>query len=157
MAQVHGPLSTEALKPSWVRSSVADCNASGTSIAVPLWSTGLAAWVRRQGGGSGRAGTKATPTALASQRPAPISFAREGRDEQHMSGIPKSSANPKKCKSPSAGGDLPLVLPGGQSVLVAANGRLADVVVRLPQVVHGLPLQGGLTVEQICRGVPQTC
>ena len=75
-----------------------------------------------------------------------------------MSGIPKSSANPKKCKKiPSAGGDLPLVLPGGQSVLVAANGRLADVVVRLPQVVHGLPLQGGLIVEQICRGVPEAC
>src|SRR3984893_10823055 len=75
-----------------------------------------------------------------------------------MSGIPKSSANPKKCKKiPSAGGDLPLVLPGGQSVLVAANGRLADVVVRLPQVVHGLPLQGGLIIEQICRGVPEVC
>ena len=37
-AQVHGPLSTEALKPIWVRSSVADCSASGTSIAVRLWS-----------------------------------------------------------------------------------------------------------------------
>src|ERR1700676_5599578 len=37
--QVHGPLSTEALKPSWLRSSVADCSASGTSIAVRLWST----------------------------------------------------------------------------------------------------------------------
>src|ERR1700738_5048793 len=38
-AQVHGPLSTEALNPSWVRSSVADCSASGTSMAVRLWST----------------------------------------------------------------------------------------------------------------------
>ena len=38
-AQVHGPLSTEALKPNWVRSSVADCSASGTSMAVRLWST----------------------------------------------------------------------------------------------------------------------
>jgi hypothetical protein len=39
MAQVHGPLSTEALTPIWVRSSVADCSASGTSMAVWLWST----------------------------------------------------------------------------------------------------------------------
>ena len=39
MAQVHGPLSTEALKPIWVRSSVADCSARGTSMAVWLWST----------------------------------------------------------------------------------------------------------------------
>jgi hypothetical protein len=75
-----------------------------------------------------------------------------------MSGIPKSSANPKKCKKiPSAGGDLPLVLPEGQSVLVAADGRLADVVVPLPQVLHGLPLPGGLIVEQIYRGVPEAC
>jgi len=37
-AQVHGPLSTEALKPNWVRSRVADCSASGTSIEVRLWS-----------------------------------------------------------------------------------------------------------------------
>jgi len=39
LAQVHGPASTEALKPSWVRSTVADCSASGTAILVPLWST----------------------------------------------------------------------------------------------------------------------
>ena len=35
-AHVHGPLSTEPLKPSWVRSSVADCSASGTSMSVWL-------------------------------------------------------------------------------------------------------------------------
>ena len=39
VAQVHGPESTEAVKPSWVRSMVADCSASGTSIEVRLWST----------------------------------------------------------------------------------------------------------------------
>ena len=39
LAQVHGPLSTEAVKPSWVRSIVADCSASGMSIAERLWST----------------------------------------------------------------------------------------------------------------------
>ena len=39
LAQVHGPASTEALKPNWVRSIVADCSASGTSILVRLWST----------------------------------------------------------------------------------------------------------------------
>jgi hypothetical protein len=38
-AKVHGPLSTEALTPIWVRSSVADCSASGTSMVVRLWST----------------------------------------------------------------------------------------------------------------------
>src|SRR3954453_12902735 len=39
IAQVHGPLSIEALKPNCVRSRVADCSARGTSIAVRLWST----------------------------------------------------------------------------------------------------------------------
>jgi len=39
VAQVHGPLSTDAVKPSWVRSIVADCSASGMSIAERLWST----------------------------------------------------------------------------------------------------------------------
>jgi hypothetical protein len=37
-AQVQAPLSTEALKPNWVRSRPADCSARGTSIAVRLWS-----------------------------------------------------------------------------------------------------------------------
>jgi hypothetical protein len=39
LAQVHGPLSTEAVNPSWVRSMVADCSASGISIDDRLWST----------------------------------------------------------------------------------------------------------------------
>jgi hypothetical protein len=96
--------------------------------------------------------TKATPTALESLPPAPVSFAREGRDEQHMNAIPRSNANLTKCKIPSAGGDLPPVLPGGQSVLVLGNRQLADIVVPLPQVARG-----GLIVEQIYQGAPEAC
>jgi hypothetical protein len=62
-------------------------------------------------------------TALATLPPAPVSRAREGRGEQHMSLIPKRNASPTKMqKMPAAGADLPSVLRERQSVLVRRNG-----------------------------------
>jgi hypothetical protein len=41
--------------------------------------------------------TNAIATALASQRLAPVSVVREGRDEQHINAIPKTGAGSTKC------------------------------------------------------------
>jgi hypothetical protein len=95
---------------------------------------------------------KAAPMRLASLRPTPVSFAREDRDEQHMNAISKRSASSKKHQNPSAGADLPPVLPGGQSVLVLRYGRLPDIVVPLPQVASR-----GLVALQISRTTPEAC
>jgi len=81
-------------------------------------------------------------TALAMLRAAPVSRAREGRDEQHMNAIPKNKKErqfDKKCKIPAAGTDLPSVLRERQSVLALRKGRLPDIVVPLPQVARGDP------------------
>ena len=84
--------------------------------------------------------------ALATLRPAPVSFAREGRDEQHINAISKRNAGrlDENAKIPSAGADLLPVLRERQSVLVLRKGRLPDIVVPLPQVARG-----DLVAEQI--------
>jgi hypothetical protein len=74
--------------------------------------------------------------ALGSLRPAPLSFARVGRGEQHMDAIPKERQL-KNTEITPAGADLPPVLRERQLVLVLGEGRLADNVVPLPQVVGG--------------------
>jgi hypothetical protein len=82
-----------------------------------------------------KARAKASATAGATTRPAPVPFAREGRDEQHMDAIPKSSANLSKVqKILSYEGDLPLVPAEGQSVLVPRRWGLAGIVPLLPQL-----------------------
>jgi len=79
-------------------------------------------------------------TALAMLRAAPVSRAREGRDEQHMNAIPKNKKERQfECKIPAAGTDLPSVLRERQSVLALRKGRLPDIVVPLPQVARGDP------------------
>src|SRR4051794_14651586 len=75
---------------------------------------------------------------LTSPRPVPVSFAREGRDEQHMNANSKRERPlDKKCKMPSAGADLPRVLMERQLGLVPGKGRIPDIVVPLPQLVSG--------------------
>src|SRR5882762_7788830 len=111
MAQVHGPLSTEALTPIWVRSSVADCSARGTSIAVRLWSTKTPTLgARRAPNPRRRPGL--TPVADENAlRAGPgrnsISLRPEARPVRCFGG---AAAARKKCKIPSAGADLPSVL-----------------------------------------------
>src|ERR1700730_5737693 len=46
------------------------------------------------------ASTKAMAMALTSLRPAPVSFAREGRDEPHINAIPKRAPARQKPKNP---------------------------------------------------------
>jgi hypothetical protein len=79
-------------------------------------------------------------TALATLPPAPVSRAREGRDEQHMNLIPKGAPARQKCKMPAAGADLPSVLRERQSVLVRRKGLLPDIVVPLPQATRRDPI-----------------
>jgi hypothetical protein len=82
--------------------------------------------------------TKTMATALASLPPAPVCFAREGRDEQHMNAIPKKERQlDKRAKIPAACADLPPVLRERQSVMALGWGRLADIVVLPPQVAAG--------------------
>src|SRR5216684_7911650 len=45
--------------------------------------------------------TKTTATALETLPPAPVSRAREGRDEQHMNAIPKKERQPTKMQNAS--------------------------------------------------------
>ena len=74
------------------------------------------------------------PTSL---RPVLVSFAREGRDEQHINAISRRGPSSTKRKIPSAGIDLPPVLRERQSVPVVCERRLPDIVVPLPQVTRG--------------------
>src|SRR5258708_15174235 len=71
--------------------------------------------------------TKPRAMARTRLRAAPVFLAREGPDEQRMNANPKKAPNPQNCKIPVAGGDLPPVLPRGQSVLVPARMRMAAV------------------------------
>jgi hypothetical protein len=72
--------------------------------------------------------------------PAPVCVARESRREQHINAFPKRSTTLQKLKkNPSADADLPPVLRERQSVMVLSEGRLAGVVVPLPQVNAAIP------------------
>ena len=100
IAQVHGPLSTEALKPSWVRSSVADCSASGTSIAVRLWSTETPTLTP----GATRAPSPATPPQVWRWSPtkSPCAPVR-GRDSVGLAPGPETAAHrslPRRRRRP---------------------------------------------------------
>ena len=86
-------------------------------------------------------------TAPASLPPAPVSFACDGRDEQHINALSKWLVSKgsfqkarqldKKRKIRPAGADLPPVLRERQSVLVLRQGQLPDIVVPLPQAIRG--------------------
>jgi hypothetical protein len=81
---------------------------------------------------------KTMATAPASLRPVLVSFAREGRDEQHIKcHFRKAGQFAKKCKIALAGADLPPVIRKRQSVSLVRDRRLPDIVVPLPQVARG--------------------
>jgi hypothetical protein len=54
-----------------------------------------------------------------------------------MDAIPKERQFKKITKITPTGADLPPVLREGQSVLVPGEGRLAGIVVPLPQLIAG--------------------
>jgi hypothetical protein len=117
---------------------------------------GVTMGVMTGGGGGGGLGwacadvdaaARTSPTTIATAvtdlRPAPRrSLARENHDEQRINAFPKNQApaRQKIQKIPVGRADLPPILPERQSVVIAADGRLPGVVVRLPQVPTGGPI-----------------
>jgi hypothetical protein len=82
--------------------------------------------------------TKASTTEITSLRWVPVSFARESRDEPHINAVSKKTPARQKMQNPiGLAADLRPVLRNRQSVLVLRKGRLADIVVAVPQVVGG--------------------
>jgi hypothetical protein len=82
--------------------------------------------------------TKASATEITSLRRVPVSFARESRDEPSMNAISKKTPARQKMQNPiGLAADLRPVRRNRQSVLVLGKGRIADIVVALPQVVGG--------------------
>jgi hypothetical protein len=82
--------------------------------------------------------TKPTATEATNLRQVPVSFARESRDEPYMNAISKKTPARQKMQNPiGLVADLRPVLRNRQSVLVLRKGRMADIVVAVPQVVGG--------------------
>ena len=81
-------------------------------------------------------------TALAMLRAAPVSRAREGRDEQHMNAIPKNKKERQFDKNAKYQRPAPICPQFSGSVNRSwpfARGDLPDIVVPLPQVAKGDP------------------
>ena len=82
--------------------------------------------------------TKASATEITSLRRVPVSLARESRDEPYMNAISKKTPARQKMQNPiGLVADLRAVLHNRQSLLVLGEGRLADIVVAVPQVAGG--------------------
>jgi hypothetical protein len=118
----------------------------GVGVGGTLWaSAGVAA--------TAKVNAKVSAMALTRPRPMPVLLRCEDLGEQRINMIPKKAQARRKMPiSPSAGADLRPVLPERQSVMVAARGRLAVVVVPLPQVAHGQSRH-----RPISAGPPQAC
>jgi hypothetical protein len=103
---------------------------------------GGANWAWADVDASARVSAKPIARAVTSRRPAPVFPDCEGPAEQRINIIPKkSAARAKNTKMPSADADLRSVLSERQSVTAAATGRLAVIVVPLPQLATGaLPI-----------------
>jgi len=95
---------------------------------------------------------KTMAMALASLSPVPVSFAREGRDEQHINAIPKRSANSTKLRNPSGPRRFALSSPGASIADGPEQGAIAGLVVPLPQGREGDPVAGAIS-----SAVPEAC
>jgi hypothetical protein len=82
--------------------------------------------------------TKASAAEITSLRRVLVSFARESRDEPYINAISKKTPARQKMQNPiGLVADLRPVLRNRQSALVLRKGRIADIVVAVPQVVGG--------------------
>jgi len=82
--------------------------------------------------------TKATAIEIASLRRVPVCLARESRDEPCINAISKKTPARQKMQNPiGLVADLRSVLRNRQLALVLGKGRIADIVVAVPQVVGG--------------------
>jgi hypothetical protein len=66
--------------------------------------------------------TKEIARAAASDRPPPVTIAREERHAQLINAVPKKGALPQKYQIAAGQGDLPLVLRERQSLMTGLRG-----------------------------------
>ncbi len=84
-------------------------------------------------------------TALASLSPVPVSFAREGRDEQHINAIPKRSANSTKLRNPIGPRRFALSSQGASIGHGAEQGAIAGHCCSVATGREGDPVAGSIS------------